>query len=187
MPVLAIVGRMDVLGTVLNVVLVAATLIVVVFAGQTVRESRKATKAAQDTVDTVRDLLGVARETSASSAAAVEAARETVELARSARAADERYRLLQQLREAGSLVQVCLTRARLAHGQDPGRGQPTWRCAEQTLLGQVLTGVNPPMPKCHALAVARGLSLVLEAANAADAELTQVLSDVLGVPPATPW
>lgn len=60
---------MDVLGTVINCVLLVLTFAVVWFAWQTVRESRNATTAAQETVTAIGKLLTVAQETAASSAA----------------------------------------------------------------------------------------------------------------------
>lgn len=54
---------MDVLGTVINCVLVVLTFAVVWFAWQTVREGRKATTAARDTVTAVGNLLAVTQET----------------------------------------------------------------------------------------------------------------------------
>jgi HD-GYP domain-containing protein (c-di-GMP phosphodiesterase class II) len=63
---------MDVTGTVINCALLLLTAAVVLFAWQTVRESRKATKAAQDTVAAMEKLL-------TASEASTQAARETVE------------------------------------------------------------------------------------------------------------
>jgi hypothetical protein len=62
---------MDVFGIVVNVVLVGLTVAVIVFAKQTVTESRKATEAARETVAKVGELLAVARETAAASASSV--------------------------------------------------------------------------------------------------------------------
>jgi hypothetical protein len=90
---------MDVLSTVINCVLLALTAVVVLFAWLTVKESQKASKAARDTVAAMEKLLAVARDTATASEASAQAARETVEIARAARAADERYRQLEQLRE----------------------------------------------------------------------------------------
>src|SRR5579859_581445 len=147
----AILGGVDVLGTVINCVLVVLTFAVVWFARQTVRESRKATTAAQETVTAVGKLLAVAQETAASSAASVETARQTVEIARAARQADERHRQLEQLREVGRTVQriklgaLEAMRLRESVGQ---LGDSRWRSADQNALGILLVGVEPPLPEC---------------------------------------
>jgi hypothetical protein len=78
-----------------NIELVAATLVVIWYGRQAVRESSKATTAAEKTVTkageivgAVRDLLAVAQRTAASSDAAAGAAKQTMELASAARHAD---------------------------------------------------------------------------------------------------
>jgi hypothetical protein len=74
---------MDVLGTVINFVLLLLTAAVVLFAWQTVKESRKATKAARDTIDAVGKLLEALE-------ASVLAAQETVvEIKRASRASED--------------------------------------------------------------------------------------------------
>jgi hypothetical protein len=57
-----------------NAVLIALTLLVIVFAKQTVTESRNATTAMRNTVSALESLLVVARDTAASSEAAAAAA-----------------------------------------------------------------------------------------------------------------
>jgi len=174
----------DVLGTVINCVLVVLTFAVVWFAWQTVRESRKATKAAGDTVTAVGKLLAVAQETAESSAASVEAARqtveiarETVEIARAARQADEHHRQVEQLREVGRTVQriklgaLEAMRLRESVGQ---QANPRWRSADQNALGILLVGVEPPLPKCKALVGESQAGQVLNMAVAAEAELETV-------------
>ena len=127
---------MDVLGTVVNFVLVALTLAVIWFAWQTVRENRKATKAARDAVGSLRcvigDLLEVSQRMATSAAigaaaaeATVEAASKTIEIARDAHEAAERDRLVWQLRDVGQLVErifwVAWTKESAVHD---------WECAE---------------------------------------------------------
>ena len=154
-----------------NAVLVALTLFVIVFARQTVMESRKATKAAQDTVSALENLLGVARDTAASSEAAAVAARETVEAARGARAADERDRKVQRLRQIAELVERIFERAAAADG----RTRPAWRCMEQRDLPPLLVGVEPPLAKCDHLAGSGQAGLVFAAASEARNELAEQL------------
>jgi hypothetical protein len=167
----------DVLGTVINCVLVVLTFAVVWFAWQTVRESRKATTAAQETVTAVGKLLAVAQETAASSAASVEAARQTVEIAREARQADERHRQLEQLRVVGRTVQRIKLGALEAMRLRESVGQladPRWRSADQNALGILLVGVEPPLPECKALVGESQAGQVLAKAAAAEAELEAV-------------
>jgi hypothetical protein len=166
----------DVLGTVINCVLLVLTFAVVWFAWQTVRESRNATTAARETVTAVGKLLAVAQETAASSAASVEAARQTVEIARAARQADERHRQLEQLREVGRTVQrIKLSALEAMSLESVGQAlSPRWRSADQNALGILLVGVEPPLPKCKALVGESQAGQVLAKANAAEAELDTV-------------
>jgi hypothetical protein len=205
---------MDALSTIVNCVLLVLTAAVVVYAARTIAESKRTTKAARDTVTELKnlqtaskdaaaaaresaqqtitalgDLLAVARDTAAASAAAGQAARETVEVAHAARAADERYRQLEQLREIGRAVQRILVAALQASDSDLSvsanspeaylRGA-RWRSANQNALRVLLVGVEPPLPKCMALTGESQPGPVITAAQAADAELAQVFHD-LGV------
>jgi hypothetical protein len=173
---------MDVLGTVINAVLLVLTAAVVWFAWQTVKESREATGAAQKTVSAVEELLTAAQETAAASAASVEAARQTVEIARAAREADERYRQLEHLRQIGQIVQRIKLTA-LAATVDKTMatwGDPRWKSSLQNDLGALLVGVEPPLPKCSTLVGESQASQVANAAIAAEAELDAVFHD-LGV------
>jgi hypothetical protein len=81
----------------------------------TVEESRKATKAAQETVTAVEALPGVAQDTATSSQAAANAARQTVETATAAHRADERDRSVRRLREIAELVERTFEKA----GKEP--------------------------------------------------------------------
>lgn len=167
---------MDALGTVINCVLLVLTFAVVWFAWQTVKEGRKATTAARDTVSAVENLLTAAQETAASSAASVEAARQTVEIAQAARQADERHRQLERLREVGRIVQrIKLSALEAEHLQAATQAvNRPWRCQDQNALGILLVGIEPPLPKCKALVGESQAGQVLNMAVAAEAELETV-------------
>jgi hypothetical protein len=199
---------MDVVNTVINCVLLVLTAAVVVYAARTIGESKKTTTAAQNTVTELKnllaaskdaadaartsaqetvtalgDLLAAVRDTATASEAASRAARETVEVAHAARAADERYRQLEQLREIGRAVQRILLDALQAPDSDQSFSinspdaylrRPRWRSADQNALRVLLVGVEPPLPKCMALTGESQPGPVIRAAQAAEAELAQV-------------
>jgi hypothetical protein len=184
---------MDVLGTLVNIVLVAMTLVVIWYARATVIESRKATAAAEKTVrkageivGAVRDLLEVARETASSSSAAAEASgqaveaglelvrvtRETVELAKAAREAEERALLERRLRDIGELVERAFAKAAAEDGARPMAG---WRCVEQQYIEVALVGVGVELPECHTLAGSSQAGSVLADAVDARREIAEQL------------
>ncbi len=158
---------MNVFIIVANAILVGFTLVVILFAKQTVTESRKTTKAARDTVLALETLLTVARDTAASSESAAVAARETVSTARAARAADERDRKVQRLRHIAELVERVFEKA----AAEDGRTRPAWRCIEQRELPPLLVGAEPPLPKCDHLAGSSQAGLVFAAAVDAREEI----------------
>lgn len=178
---------MDVANLVLTCILVALTLVVVIVAWLTVKESKKATDAMKKTVSTLETLLTITRDTATASQASAQAARETVEIAGAAREADQRYRQLAQLREIGRSVQRILVSALQAMDSDlsvstesmtPYLAQARWRSAEQNMLGVLLVGVEPPLPQCKALVGESQAGQVITAARAADAELAAVFHDL---------
>jgi hypothetical protein len=162
---------MNVFIIVANAALIVLTLVVIVFAKQTVTESRKATTAARNTVSALENLLTVARDTAASSESAAVAARQTVEAAGAARAADERDRKVQRLWHIAELVERIFERAAAADG----RTRPAWRCMEQRELPPLLVGVEPPLPKCDHLAGSSQEGLVYAAAAEARDEIAAQL------------
>jgi hypothetical protein len=151
-----------------NAVLISLTLVVIVFAKQTVTESRKATQAARDTASALENLLAVAQATAASSESAARAARETVDAAREARVAEERDRKVQRLRQIAELVERIFEQAAAADG----RTRPAWRCMEQRGLPPLLVSDDPPLPECHTLAGASQAGQVYAAAVDARKEIT---------------
>jgi hypothetical protein len=205
---------MDILGIVINAALLVLTAVVVLFARQTVTESRKATNAAQDTVSAVAKLLAAAeasaqaaretieegerttravqdtvaalgklvissRYTAIASEDAAIGLRNTVHYIRDGLEADKRYRQLEQLREIGRSVQRILLSALQASdpsaiAQVPNLERAPRRSAEQNVLGILLVGVDPPLPKCKALVGANQASEVAAAAREADSELAAV-------------
>jgi hypothetical protein len=162
---------MNVFIIVANAVLVALTLVVIVFARQTVTESRKVTESAQETVTALKNLLAVGRDTAGSSEKAAVAARETVEAAMVARAADEHDRRVQRLRRIAELVERIFEQAAAADG----RTRPAWRCMEQRELPPLLVSVEPSLPKCDQLAGSSQAGLVFAAAVEARDEIAEQL------------
>lgn len=112
----------------------------------------------------------------------MEAARQTVEIARAARQADERHRQLEHLREIGRTVQrIKLSALEAWHVQSIAQEvNPRWRTADQNALGILLVGVEPPLPECKALVGESHARQVLAKAVAAEAELETVFHN-LGV------
>jgi hypothetical protein len=179
---------MDVLGLVINVVLVVLTLVVIWYARRTVMESRRATEAARGTITAVKSLLSVARDQALSAAAAaratsetvdalqdvVRAARETVDVAALTHQADERDREIRRLRDIGELVERIFEKSAAA----AGARRPTWRCIEQRELPPLLVGAVPAMPKCNHLAGESQAPSVMTAAVAARDEVTARLREL---------
>lgn len=153
-------GSMNVFIIVANAILIALTLAVIVFAKQTVTESRKATSAARDTA--------------ASSEAAATAARETVQAATAGRAADERDHKVRRLRQIAELVERIFEKAAAADG----RTRPAWRCIEQRELPPLLVGVEPPLPKSDHLAGSSQAGSVFAAAVEAREEIAEQLRNL---------
>ncbi len=162
---------MDVLGTAVNFVLVALTLVVIWYARKAVRESREATEASRETVTAVRTLLAVAQDTASSSQAAAEAARQTVEVAKVAREGDERARLERQLRDIGELAEQAFWKA----AAEDGRRPTAWRCVEQQYIAVALMGVGVELPKCRNLAGSSQAGSVMGAAVGARDEIAAEL------------
>jgi hypothetical protein len=162
---------MNVFIVVANAVLAVLTLVVILFAKQTVTESRKTTKAARDTASALEALLTVARDTAASSEYAAVAARETVSAAAAARAADERDRRARRLRHIAELVEQIFEKAAAADG----RTRAAWRCIEQRELPPLLVGAELPLPKCDLLAGSSQAGLVFAAAVDARTEIAEQL------------
>lgn len=162
---------MTVFNVVINVALVVTTLVVIWYARETVKESRKATKAAQDTVTAMQTLLATARDTATSSQAAAVAAQQTVEAAVSAHDADERDRMVRRLREIAELVERTFEKA-AAQAQ---YRRPAWRCIEQREIMPLLVGVESPLPKCHRLAGESQAEQVFTAATEAREEIAEAL------------
>jgi len=169
-PHTAIVVHMTVFTIVINVVLVAATLVVIWYAKNTVTESRKATDAARATVAAVEALQKVAKAQLSAADAAAQAAENAVtslddvssrllevaqlthaavEAAKAAHEADERDREIRRLREIGELVERIFEKAADETGYHSVGG---WRCMEQRELPPLLVGVDPPLPVCDKLA-----------------------------------
>jgi hypothetical protein len=160
----------------INGVLVVATFAVVWFAWRTVKESQKATAAEGEIVRELAALVEAATDTATSSASTMQAARETVDVSKDAREADERYRQLEQLRAIYRLVLEIRIKARDTIAAE-GAGAPVsaaWRCPEQNQLGSMLVGVVPKLPKCRALAGESQAKKVKMAADAADVEVREV-------------
>ena len=182
-------------------VLVILTAVVTWFAGQTVRESRKATTAiketvvesnkaaiaAQETVAAVQNLLTVARDTASSSAKAVAAAeqtvalaeklevaaKETIEVTQAARAADEHDRKVRQLRDIGLLAETMFWKAvRDAEVKPALYG---WRMIEHNYLEQALVGMADELPKCMELTQANSADAAIGMARDARTEVVQAL------------
>jgi hypothetical protein len=164
---------MNVFIIVANAILIMLTLVVIVFAKQTVSESRNATKAERDTVSALEGLLAIAQDTAASSRAAAVAARETVEAARAARTADEHDRKVQRLRQIAELVERIFENAAAADE----RTRPAWRCMEQRELPPLLVGAELPLPKCDHLAGSSQAGLVFAAAVEARDEIAGQLTE----------
>ena len=162
---------MNVFIIVANAVLIGLTLVVIVFARQTVAESRKPPRQCRTRPQCSGSLLTLARDTAASSEAAAVAARETVEAARTARAADERDRKVQRLRQIAELVERIFEKAAAADG----RTRPAWRCIEQRELPPLLVGVEPPLPETDHLAGSSHAGQVFAAAVTARDEITKEL------------
>jgi hypothetical protein len=158
---------MDVFGAVVNIVLVAATLAVIWYARETVRESRRATTAAENTVKQAGEIVAAVREL-------VRVTRETVDVARAAREADERARLERQLRDLGELAERAFTKAAAEDGARPMAG---WRCVEQQYIAVALVGVGVELPKCHTLAGSSQAGSVLAAAVDARHEIAEKLRE----------
>lgn len=179
---------MDVLGLVINVVLVVLTLVVVWYAHSTVMESRHATEAARDTVTVIESLLNVARDQafSASQAAdaaaetvsavedVVRAAQETVAVAALAHQADERDREIRRVRDIGELVERIFEKAAAAAGAT----RPAWRCIEQRELPPLLVGAVPPLPQSSHLAGESHAGSVMAAAVSARDEIAARLREL---------
>jgi hypothetical protein len=174
-----------------NIVLVALTLVVILYARATVKESQGATTAAETTVtkageivNAVRDLLAVARETAATSEAATEASRQAVQAsnellvhARTTYEADERHRLRQQLLAIGGVVAAVISEAENARQLEAVAPSRVWQSPRQDLLGQLLAGTDFPLPKCPAVVAARRAPHeVLAMAYDARAEVTAALA-----------
>lgn len=179
---------MDMVSLVINVTLVALTLIVIWYARGAVTESRRATEAAKETITAIESLLGVARDQAFSAAEAaratsetvnavedvVRAARETVDIAGLSHLADERDREIRRVRDIGELVERIFEKAAAAAGAT----RPAWRCIEQRELPPLLVGVVPPMTQCDYLAGESHAESVMTAAVAARDEVTARLRDL---------
>jgi hypothetical protein len=187
---------MDITSLIINLVLIALTLLVIWYARQTVQESKKATEAARETVVAVKDLLGVAQETATSSGAAAEGARQTVEAARelitvtqdlvavtqetietakAARRAEERAQLERRLRDMGELAESAFWKAAAEEGYQPLAG---WRCIEQQYIATALVGVEIELPECHILAGSSQAGVVMRDARDAVNEIATKLREM---------
>lgn len=182
-----------------SVISIALTLVVILYAGRTVREAKKATAeeekavtalaaivlAQQAAVSELNRLVIEAAKTSTYARESADAARQTVEIAAAAREADRRYRQLEQLRAIGRLAIVIRTEAerelarRVNDGQAITGGAP-WRCMEQSQLESELVGADPPLPACSRLVGANQAAEVKADADQANAELRGVFRS-LGV------
>ena len=190
---------MNVFIVVVNVVLVAATLVVIWYARATVKEGHKATDAARETVDKsaeivsgIADLLKVAEATAAASAEAaasagqtvaaaqdlVVAARETIEVARAAHVADERDRKVRQLRDVGALAETLFWKAAHESGYQSRTGG--WRVMEHNYLQQALVGLEGELPKCVELTQANLAESAMGIASQARYEVEQALKKLSG-------
>jgi hypothetical protein len=147
-------------------------------------------------VAAVQNLLTVARETAASSAKSVAAAertvavaekleasaRETIEVARAARAADEYDRKTRQLRDIGLLAESIFWKAvRDAEVKPPRHG---WRMIEHNYLEQALIGMADELPKSVALTQANLPDAAIGAARDARIEVVQALQKLKADGPA---
>jgi hypothetical protein len=180
--------------TVINIVLVVATIAVVWFAWQTVEEARKATKEESNAVTElkalvteVQNLVATAQETAASSANSVEAARETVKLSRDAavmsrlwQQANALDRRRERVERIGELVERLFwsvepsLRDEVVH---PSRWMPM-----RNHLGQLLVGLKEDLPHCAAILNAAATSSAFESAKLGrqeiDVELAQIHADL---------
>ncbi len=173
---------MNVFIIVANAILVGLTLVVILFAKQTVTERRNTTKAARDTTSAPEALLTVARDTATSSGSAAVAARETVSASTAARAAAERDRKAQRLRHIAELVEQIFEKAAAADG----RTRPAWRCIEQRELPPLLVSAELPLPKCDHLAGSSQVGLVFAAAVDARTEIAERLRQLHAADQAAP-
>lgn len=178
-------------------VLVVLTAVVTWFAWQTVSESRKATTAIKETVvestkatEAVQGLLTVAKDAalwSAKSVAAAEqtvtaseqllaAARETIEVARAARASDEHDRKVRQLRDIGLLAESLFWQA-VSEAEVPPRLHG-WRKLEHNYLEQALVGMADELPKSVALTQTNSADAAIGAARDAREEIVRALKEL---------
>jgi hypothetical protein len=166
---------MEFFNAAINILLLLGTFAVIWFAMRTLAEGRKATAASQDMVTAAQSLLAVTRDTAESLQAAADAARRTVEAATVAHEADERHRKVRRLTEIGELVEQVLNKAR-TEAQRYARSD--WQCAEQRVIGPLLAGAEPPLPKCRALTEASEAVKVVAAAQEARDEVDEALRQV---------
>lgn len=181
--------RVDV-NTVINIVLVVATIAVVWFAWQTVQEARKATTEEhnavtelQKLVTQVQKLVATAQETASSSASSVEAAGETVKLSRDAA---EMSRLWQQAnaldRRRERVERIGEMVERLFWSVEPSlRDQvvhPSTWMPMRNHLGQLLVGLTKDLPNCAAILNAAATSSAFESAKLGRQEIEMELAQI---------
>jgi hypothetical protein len=139
---------MDDINVALSVALVVTALIVIWYARETVRESRKVTKSAQDTVEALQSLLVVAEETARTSRVAAEATKLTIDATLRAYEANERERRVRRLRDIAELVERVFEKA----AATANYRRQAWRCIEQREIVPMLVGTQLALPECHRLA-----------------------------------
>jgi hypothetical protein len=145
----------------------------------------EASQAAEDTsaytrktVAALKEILtaskDAAEDTRASAHETAATLRNLLEVSQDTAAVSERHRQLEQLREIGRAVQrIKLEALQVSQVNQYG----WWRSVEQNVLRVLLVGVEPPLPKCVALTGESQPSAVATAAQAAEAEWTQVFHD----------
>jgi len=90
----------------------------------------------------------------------------------------ERAQRLHDLRELGALVERIISQAQERAKLGGWWAVPQWRCEEQNLLDLLLTTVEQPMAKCHAVIGESGATAILSAAREARAEIKLALKDL---------
>jgi hypothetical protein len=170
------------LPNILGILTVLATLVVIWFAWQTVKEARKATTEERNAVGELQALVTKVGDLSRSTAQLVEATRRTAELTAEARDNDQGRSRVGQLREMLALVDQIeseLDRVNLDEFKATGAiaehsDRQWWQQFE--LKGMVEKGVDGiELPACRRLAAARGAATVTIAATDASIELQKAL------------
>lgn len=160
------------------------------WSAKSVAAAEQTVVASKELLTAVQGLLTVAKDTaswSAKSVAAAEqtvtaseqllaAARETIEVARAARASDEHDRKVRQLRDIGLLAESLFWQA-VGEAEAPPRLHG-WRKLEHNYLEQALVGMADKLPKSVALTQTNSADAAIGAARDAREEIVRALKEL---------